>query len=65
MKCCRNVGSNIYKHDSVYIVLVDDDGSNSDPCEATYRGTAPASEPETIAIQEELMRLGPNLTALW
>ncbi len=36
----------------------DDEGSSSDPSDETYRGTGPASEPETQAMNGFLRRLG-------
>ena len=38
----------------------DDEGSSSDPTSATYRGTAPASEPETRAYDNLIRRLSPE-----
>ena len=38
----------------------DDEGSSSDPSDGTYRGTAPASEPETQAYDGLVARLTPE-----
>lgn len=38
----------------------DDEGSSSDPSSATYRGTAPASEPETQAYDSLVRRIKPE-----
>lgn len=38
----------------------DDEGSNTDPASETYRGTAPASEPETRALDRLMRRLRPR-----
>jgi len=38
-------------------------GSSSEPCSEIYSGTAPASEPETQAMQKEMKRLGPTMLA--
>ena len=38
------------------------DGTTDEPCTDFYGGPVPASEPETIIIQNELIRLGPILT---
>lgn len=35
-------------------------GSSGEPCDLVFRGPAPASEPETVAIQDHLRRLYPR-----
>jgi len=39
------------------------DGVSHQPCAETYCGPSGGSEPETIAVQNELRRLGPSLLA--
>jgi hypothetical protein len=38
----------------------DDEGSSNDPTSETYRGTGPASEPETVAMQDLITRIRPK-----
>jgi hypothetical protein len=40
-----------------------DDGVSFSPCAETFCGSSAGSEPETQAVQAELVRLGPTLAA--
>jgi len=40
------------------------EGVNSSPCSDIYPGAIGGSEPETQAVSNELIRLGPSLLAL-
>ena len=40
------------------------DGVSFDPCDNTYCGKSGGSEPETQAVQAELVRLGKDLNAV-
>ena len=40
------------------------DGSSSLPCSQIYRGSGPASEPETRVVQQLILDLAPRLRAL-
>ena len=39
-------------------------GTTTNPCGATYRGSAPGSCLETQAVQDEIVRIGGTLSAL-
>jgi hypothetical protein len=43
----------------------DGDGSSPDPKSSRYRGTSPASEPETQAVQRFLQRVKPSVFIDW
>ena len=38
----------------------DEEGHSTNPCASTYRGTAPASEPEIVAYEDYLRSLFPD-----